>query len=334
MSSMNPVLRSLSGLALLFVTFVTNLRAEEVVLFDWPQQPVLRELIGYLGSSLAPIRPTPARPTLAERLAHAPFVTGEGRVGLDLTALDAAAASALRAATGADGRLAWAGFGPAADALIGPRRTPRPTLSELRALLQLGQDWESVNVASMLSWDERRLWFNTRRVLETTVVAMETGKPLAFPQETWFLAEHFAADGTVHETHVLSKRADQEWDYLLYDAQGQIQPVSTAINGLRSPTTCFACHRNAGRVPPFKNFPDASDPVNGFLPRVIVTLDPADANIVRKLTRTGPREDHLHGQYGGLAALRVRERIRAGTAPAWAQALWPRLVALVPELGH
>lgn len=83
--------------------------------------------------------------------------------------------------------------------------------------------------------------------------------------------------------------------------------------------------------PSLQNFPDASDPVNGFLPKVMVTLDEADAAIVRNLTRP-TREDHLRGQYGGLAALHVREQIRAGTVPEWTQALWPRLVKLVPEL--
>ena len=307
----------------------------QVVGLEWPDHPVQRALIAYEASSLRAIQKTAARPTLEERLAQAPFVTGESRVALDLTAFDAEAAGAIRAAAvtaGGGSLLAFKTWTPVAEKLYAPRRAPG-TLNELQQKHGIRQspDWTHVDVMSLLTQGRRRIWFDTRRVLEAHVAALEKRKPFAYAPGTWFLAEQLKADGSLIETHVIGLRDDHEQDFLLYDKNG-VQGLSSAEFRMRAPTTCFACHRNAGHLPPFADFPDVGSPVNGFQPKVEVDLSASDQAAVRALLVPGERPDDTHGSYGGLAALKVRKDIQAGTAQAWETALWPRLVKLVPAL--
>lgn len=329
--------RVLAAVLVLGIAHGAAAAGSDALTFMWPDHPMQREVTGYLASSLVPIRPLPARPSLAERLEHAPFIAGEGRVALDLSKLDAEAASAFRVVAqgaGSAGQLTFPAFSPVAEKLYGPRRAPPGKLAGLLALAQRDSDpdWVPVDVKSLITRSQRRIWFHARRVLETTVTAMESSSALKFPLGTIFFAEHHDAQGVLTETHALVKRPDQEWDYLLYNAQGDVQSNSHEVQGLRSPTSCFACHRNAGRPSPFREFPDAAAAVDGFTPEVVLSLSEAEREICRAFARPGPREDHLHGVYGGIAALRLRAQIQAGNAPAWATALWPRLVRLVPAL--
>lgn len=309
----------------------TRADQSDVVVFDWPAGRVQRDIIAHTASSLLPIVSFPARPTLEERLARPPFVTGEGRIGLDLSSLSASAAVALRTAA-AGGRLNFGTFAPVGETLYGPARAPKRLVELYRTagLLQ-GPDWVSVDLASALTRGARRIWFNARIVLEGSVAALETGTAPIYPPGTWFVAEQFHADGSLMETHLVGKRADRDWDFLMYDAQGN-QATSSAELGMRAPTTCFACHRNMGRMPPFRDFPAASAPIDGFQPAVQLALDATGRAVASRFALAGPRPDELHGIYGGVAALRARTWMQSGTAPAWLTALWPRLVRVVPEL--
>lgn len=309
----------------------------EVVGLQWPDNPAQRAIFAYEAASLRPVMPTAARPTLEERLRAAPFVTGEARVGLDLSTLDAEAAAAIRAAApqaGSGTLLNLGTWAPVAEKLYGPRRAPR-TLAEFKALhgVLVGPDWASVDVRSILTKAKRRIWYDARKVLESTVTAMESGTPLSYPVETWFLTEQLEDDGSLVETHLIGKRADHEMDYLLYDAKGVLD-VHSAESNMKSPTTCFACHRNARRLTPFAEFPDAAPPLNGFQPAIEIQLDATQTAIVRAFVMTGPRPDDTHGTYGGIAALRLRKSIADGSAQPWARKLWPRLIKLVPALAR
>lgn len=307
-------------------------RAADTILFEWPDHRVRRDLIAHLSSSLVEITPRPTRPTLDERLARPPFVTGEGRIALDLARLDPQAAAQLTAAA-AGGRLNFDTFLPVAEPLYAHARAPR-RLSELYAAhgLLAGPDWVSVDLASALTRGHRRIWFNARTVLESSIAALESGTTsVSYPPGTWFVAEQFHADETLMETHVIGKRADQDWDFLMYDAAGN-QATSSPELGMRAPTSCFACHRNMGRLPPFRDFPAASEPIDGFQPAVNLSLDATGEAIIRRFAIPGARPDELHGIYGGLAVLKARTWFASGTAPQWLLALWPRVLRVIPEL--
>lgn len=307
----------------------------DVVGLQWPENRVQQALFAYHASSLMPVKPTAARPTLEQRLAAPPFVTGEGRVGLELDHFDAPTAAAIRAVAaqaGAGANVAFATFSPAAEKLYGPHRAPA-TLAELKKQhgIQEGADWAFVDVMSLLTKNRRRIWYNARTVLEASVAAMESGTELSYPVGTWFLSEQFHPDGVLTEFHILGKRADHEIDYLLYDKDGKLG-IQSCESNMRAPTTCFACHRNARRLTPFAEFPGPASTVAGFTPEVMMTLTDLEKEIARAFVITGARPDDTHGTYGGLAAIRLRARMADGSAPAWAKALWPRLVKLVPAL--
>ena len=307
----------------------------EVVGLQWPENRVQQMLFAYGAAALMPVKPTDKRPTLEERLAAPPFVTGESRVGLELSNFDADAAGAIRAVAAKAGAGATLNFGtwsPVLEKLYGPHRAP----VKLAALMQQtglkqGPDWDSVDVTSLLTKSTRRIWYNARTVLESTAQAMETGQELTYPTGTWFMTEQIHEDGTLVEYHLLGKRADHELDYLLYDKNGNLSIGSAELN-MRTPTTCFACHRNARRLSPFAEFPEAAAPMNGFTPAVHFPMTAPEKLIAKAFVLTGARPDDTHGTYGGIAAIRLRQQMAAGTAPAWGKALWPRLVKLVPAL--
>ena len=166
------------------------------------------------------------------------------------------------------------------------------------------------------------------------------------------MAEHLDAAGNVSETHVTGKRPDWEWDYGLYDKDGNGQVVSSGHLGpsgkglgpirdahgkpylmhseTRAPSSCYSCHEISARVSPFAEFPSPSDPVGDLHPEVLVNLSPADQLIVRKLN-VEKGSDQVMGQYGGLAALTLRAWRKAGTAPAWSAPLGERRVKIAPE---
>lgn len=311
--------------------------AADVVGLQWPENRMQQLVLTYQAASLLPIKPAATRPTIEERMAAAPFVTGEGRVGLDLASFDAEAAKAIQtaaASAGAGALLTYPSWQAVAEKLYGSRRVPA-TLAEWKVKVgfQQGDVWASVDVMSLLTKNKRRIWYNAKAVLEATVTSMESGQPISFAPGTWFLTEQIHPDGTVVEFHLLGKRADQELDYILYDGQGNLGIQSAELN-MKAPTTCLVCHRNARRLTPFAEFPNAPRTVRDFKPEVQVTLSAVEREIAQAFVLTGARPDDTHGTYGGLAAIALRKQMAAGAAPAWGKALWPRLVKLVPALAR
>jgi hypothetical protein len=312
--------------------------ATDAVKLEWPANPHFQRLIAYLSASLLPVYDTPAKPTLEQRLRAAPFFTTPGRVYLNLETLDEAAAQALRDASqiaGSGLTLAPEKFLPVAENLYLERRYFSANLAALHEYLNFknNPEWVFVDVRSIISGGIRRVWYNVRMVTETVLAGLDSGQPLKYKRGAWFLAEHLDHRGNVTETHATGKRPDWEWDFALYDEHGVAKVVSPGNSMIRAPTMCFNCHHRPNRVAPFAEFPDASPPMSGFQPEVLVTLSPADAQIVRKLAFT-KADDQVLGHYGGLAALKLREWQRAGTMPDWAKPLWTRLVAHVPELAR
>lgn len=315
-------------------------REREVLTLEWPDQTVQRELNAYLIASLLNIKQTSQRPTLDERLAARPFAIGEGRVGIDLSALDLSTARALRAVAspaGAGLALSQEAFFPTAEKLYLERRYFMGQISHLRKSLHMDSDplWSSVEVLSVVTRTRRRIWFHAGEVVITAVTAMERGGSLVYRPGTWFLVDDLDARGQVTETHVLGKRADWEWDFAIYDARGVVAPHSPSLGTeMRVPTSCFRCHRTSGRLPPFADFPGPSAEMNGMTPRVDVTLTPAEQAIVRAFQGRAAAEDAM-GDYAGLAALKFRKVMRApGPHPEWMQGMWKRLVRLVPALDN
>lgn len=326
-----------TALSFLVLCLAASAAGADVVGLQWPENRVQRELFAYSGVSLRELAPTQARPTLEERLAGAPFVTGEGRVAFDVEAFDAETQTELRAVAaqaGAGAQVTFMQWAPVMEKLYGPRRAA-PTLEahKARHRIMQGDTWTYVDVKSLLTKARRRIHYDGRIVLEAAARALETGSPVSYPVGTWFLSEQFNPEGDLTEFHLIGKRPDHDNDYLLYDRNGKLGIKSVELN-MKAPTTCFACHRNARRLTPFAEFPDPASTVAGFTPEVLVELTDAEKAICRAFAPTGPRNDDTFGAYAGLAAVKLKPRIADGTAPGWAKALWPRLVKLVPALGN
>ena len=330
-------------LMLASVTLASVARAQDVVTLEMPYSQIRQEMVGYLGASLLEVPQTDHRPTLQDRLSHAPFLADTSRVGIDLSKLDQHEAAVLRAAASTAGgglAMTYETFLPPAEKLYVERRYFLGQLAHLKARLGLGTDplWQSVEVVSLITRGRRRIWYHVRDVLLGTIENLEMrGGPIVYRPETWFLAEELDARGGVSETHVIGKRSDWELDFAIYDRGGTVVAVSPITPDLmRVPTTCFVCHRSTGRIPPFREFPDASGEVNGMTPLVDVKLTPKQAAIVRALSgghgRARPADD-IMGDYTGLAALKLKDILaQPGPHEDWMLPLWKRLVKLVPAL--
>lgn len=317
--------------------------AEELVRLEWPDSSYDRALAGFLSSSLLPVGSLPTRPTLAERLASPPFVTGEGRVSLDLAAFDHDTAAAIRKASELTdhGRvLAWEAFVPVAEQRYFVQRYFEAGLEAMHGYLALLTDpaWIPVRLRSIISGGERRVWFHVRFVLDGVLPALERKQKIVYPPGTWFVAEHLDTAGQVIETHVTGKRPDWEWDYGLYDKDGNGAVESGGHRyglhqNVRAPSSCYSCHEISARMSPFAEFPKPAEPAGDLQPEVLIDLSPADREIVAKLN-VEKGSDQVMGQYGGLAALKIRAWRQAGTAPAWTEEYWQRLIKLAPELAR
>ena len=324
------------------LVLVTAACADDVITLEWSISPIRRELVAYLGASLLEVPQTDHRPSLDERLAHAPFRADTTRVGIDLGSLDEHSAAVLRAAAqpaGSGLQMSFEAFLPPAEKLYVERRYFLGNLAHLKSRLGIGTDplWQSVDVISLITRGRRRIWFHVRDVLLGTIASFERGGPVTYRPETWFLAEEFDARGQAVETHVIGKRSDWELDFAIYDRNGAVvsqSPISP--DTMRVPSSCFDCHRSTGRLPPFQQFPDPSPEFNGVRPAVEVTLTPKEAAIIRAFSggRAQPADD-IMGDYTGLAALALK-RVMAQPGPheAWVAPTWQRLVKLVPALGE
>lgn len=306
---------------------------------DWPAVPGRQRLLGYLGASLAPLVRRAAPASLEARLAAPPFRRREDGLAWDLEALDPATGRLLREAAAASPPVERLDF---EEAVAGANRAylgTRPLagdLAALRAELGIpGAAWATVEVESAIAGGRRRIRFVPRTALAARLEARATGRPLAYPVGTAFLAEELAADGTVDETHVLVKRLDQAWDFALYDRAGKRRIESPhRPRRFEAPTTCFACHSGTARVPPFREFPDPGPEIGGRRLAVHFPLTPAEAGLVRRLRPPGGIEDQVFGDYPGLAAVRLTRAAAAGAGldPGEAAAL-EALRALVGEPG-
>lgn len=274
---------------------------------DWPSGTSRRAwLLAYLGGSLVEPVPSATPPTLDRWLGRSPFLTQGSRVSLDLDALhpeDAAALASAAEGEGPTARLSQRAFRQVgSDAYL--RRRPFP--ATYPALAQAwgldGEDWSHVEVDSVISRSVRRIRFRPDTVL---AAAAEHGNDPVYPPGTRFLAEELAEDGRLREVHVMRKRVDGTWDFALYDGAGPRRQASAHHpRRFSAPMSCAACHSSVRRFPPFREFPDPSDPIAGMTPEVRIQLSAAELQLVRArkapVSRTA---DGVLGDYVGLAAV-------------------------------
>jgi hypothetical protein len=257
-------------------------------------------------------------------------------VWLDLEALASETAAELREAAASNApsdRLDLHEFHDGgADGYQRARPFPED-IEGLRSELGIDSDprWWWVDVDSVVIRGTRRVVFPAEVALDAALGTLDAvpaagNTGVHYPVGTTFLAEERGADGVVHETHVSRKRADQDWDYALYDHDGVRRTHSPAMpQRFRVPTTCSGCHNSSLRLPPFRDFPDVAPPIGGFQPIVRMELDAEEAALVRRLDGTAAAHDRVLGRYAGVVAVRLQRKAAAGELSGWEPAAWARL---------
>jgi hypothetical protein len=301
--------------------------AAEPLLLAWPDSGFRQTSFAYLGASLVPLVPSSAPATTAAFLGRAPFVVGEGRVAIDLAALPADARARLsEAAGGAPGPLPQAAFELAgAESYLATRPFPdtRDALAR-EAGIGASTRWDSVVVDSLNTRSARRVHFRIDAVLGEY---LQDG----LPEGALFVADELDAGGRVRETHVHRLRADRWRDYALYDAEGRRRLASpTAPSRFTTPLDCLACHSGGRRKSPFFFFPDPAPLDAGFQPGIRESLTPAEKALVKRLS-TPKLGRETHGDYAGLAAVRLLRRAAVRPLEDWERTLLERLGLAVPR---
>lgn len=313
-------------------SLLPDVQAEALLLED--PGPHREALLAYLGGSLAAVVESPDRLSAAVRLDRSPFLADGGRRALDLDALPGTTADDLRRAATKAGGATRLLFDTLKDRAMAHYPRSRQLPDDLGAILQersvlADPRWRSVDLDSLIARGARRIRFSLEEVLAP--LAGDGDRPRYAPG-TLLVAEELDAQGRVHETHVMRKRVDHEWDFALYDEQGQRRELGRNGPAFRAPVTCFTCHQATGRVAPFSDFPGPSRAIREFTPAVRFPLDPAETLLFRQGALAEPEGDQLHGKYRGLALVELQRITRDPAAPAWAHDLRDRLVRRIPAL--
>ncbi len=242
-----------------------------------------------------------------------------------LALLNAAAADSLRAVSGEE--LGWEELKQFVRATYYRARGLPPTLAALQQQTQYDDEtWFTVDVRGVMTTARRRIYVSQEALRAALTTYHNRGEQLVYPIGTTFVGEHFI-DSVHVETTVMRKRADDYWDYFIYNREGDLaRETGTPPRSLESPIQCVGCHLGDRQFEPEESFP-AEAPAGPHGPRAIYVGDNLrDMQVVRFFQEHLKRSDNVLGLYGTLFVSTLRARQRAGS-------IAPEDSILLAELG-
>lgn len=265
-----------------------------------------------------------------------PFATGllvdqDGVFYLQTDSLAArhpALAPQLDAAT-ADGTLDWEELAAFLQATYYEARALPATREALYTTLGFHPDdpaWFVVEIDGVMTTARRRVFVPKSALRAALTQFRAKDERLHYPQGTAFIGEHWA-DGALAETTLMWKRADDFWDFAVYDADGQwAEATTTPPRPLKSPTQCVGCHFGSRAFEPEKSFPGEARP-GPHGPRTLHIPDAwRHADLVAFFDEHRKRSDTILGLYNTLFTAQLLTDRAAGR-------LGPEDTALLEALG-
>ncbi|MEX2401947.1 MAG: hypothetical protein WD423_14325 [Rhodothermales bacterium] len=259
------------------------------------------------------VSPRPADPFEAGILSER-----AGRLYVDRETLDEhhpGASDALADVDG-DGTIRWEEFEAFIDRSYHAARSAPDSVAEWfdEAGFEAGDaDWMHVEVDGVMTTARRHVYVRKADVRAALEQFDDRGGQLAYPIGTTFFGRH-VVEGRLVETTIMHKRADDQWDFFVYDADGGIaDSTSTPPRALKSPVQCVGCHFGDKLLEPERSFPGTVRP-GPHGPRALYVDDELrDAVVVRYFDEHRRRSDDVLGLYGTLFVSRLRAERRAGT---------------------
>lgn len=142
-----------------------------------------------------------------------------------------------------------------------------------------------------------------RRKIYVPTVALEKAiadytvhqKQILYPVGTVIYAEHF--DGAaLKEYSVMQKRQDEQWDFMVYDANGNLKKETLAHPiALKVPGQCTGCHFGKKLFEPEASFPNPKG-----TKQIFGTFSEAQKKKVAQFEEHQKRSDGILGIYAGL----------------------------------
>ena len=225
----------------------------------------------------------------------------------------------------ADGTLTGEELTAFAQATYGTARAFPATLDALRAETRYSEGFR-LDTRGVMSVARRHVYVPEANLRSALARYRANGERIVYPAGTVFVGEHHLADaGAPDETTVMRKRADGQWDFFVYGANGRLADAThTAPRPLRSPTQCVGCHFGPRAFEPEKSFPAPAPP--GPDGERAVYTDFRDEATTRFFDEHRKRSDRTLGLYATVYTARLRAARAAGT-------ITPEDAALLGSLG-
>lgn len=201
-----------------------------------------------------------------------------------------------------DGTLDWDELAAFFQATYAEARALPPTLDAFRSDAPYAADsaWFTVEVDGVMTSARRHLFVPVSALRSALTNYRSNGERLIYPDGTALVGEHWL-EGERVETTAMLKRPDGFWDFVVYDADGQLAlSTDTPPRALRSPVQCVGCHFGSKAFEPEKSFP-ADAPPGPFGPRAIhVGPEMRNAEVVAFFDEHAKRSDTALGIYNTL----------------------------------
>lgn len=215
----------------------------------------------------------------------------------------------------ADGRLDWDEFSAFIKATYYDARSVPETLDQLALRYSYARgagDWFTVDVRGVMTVALRTIYVPHEAVRAALRDYWSNESRLIYPVETAIIGEH-RLDGELRETTAMIKRGDGYWDFVTYDAQGELAPAtSTPPRSLDSPTQCVGCHFGSRLFEPERSFPHSAPEGPRGVRALYVDEELRDAEVVDFFDEHARRSDTVLGLYGSLFVARLRADRRLG----------------------
>ncbi len=165
--------------------------------------------------------------------------------------------------------------------------------------------------------------------LRSALRAFADSGRVVYPVGTLLVGEHWdttGGDSLLVETTVKLRRSDGFWDFMVYDASGNLADrTDAAPRALNAPTQCVGCHLGQRAFEPEASFP-ALAPDGAHGPQALYVPDAwRDSGLVALFDEHRRRDDHVLGLYVTFYAAHLRTLRATGTLDADGQQLLANL---------
>jgi hypothetical protein len=240
-------------------------------------------------------------------------------IQLDVEALEKAYPEAKGKLQGQNGTLSMESIRAFMNETYYAARKFPPTLQAFRAEHSYSvtdPKWFSVRLNGAMSSVERTIYIEYSALKAALSQYKANNQQLLYPVGTVIIGE-YTEGGAIIETTLEQKRADNHWDYWIYDASGNLaKQTLEKPKALKAPTQCVGCHYGKKLYEPEKSYPADAPVINDVLRKIQGTPAPKTAEMVAFFQEHAKRSDTILGVYNTIFVSNLLEKRDKGTLNA------------------